>query len=82
MASERTIDVWDDTLSVERPCSGETCDQKIVWAQVVKSGKKMCFNAPAVPLRTKTDEQTGRLIAEMDFEENHWGSCPDRERFR
>lgn len=80
--NQRTIDVWDDTLSPEQPCRGSTCKQKIVWAQVVKSGKRMCFNAPAVPLRTKTDAQSGRVVAEMDFDDNHWASCPDRDGFR
>jgi hypothetical protein len=80
--SEQTIEVWDDSLSSERPCNGATCREKLVWAEVVKSGRKMCFTAPAVPLRTRTDEQTGRLIAVMSFGDNHWSTCPDSKGFK
>ena len=77
----RTIEVFDDTLSPPRPCAGFNCRAKIVWAEVVSSGKKMCFTAPAVPLRTRHDE-SGRLVAVMAFEDNHWASCVDRARFK
>jgi hypothetical protein len=78
---KRTIEVWDDSLGVERRCSGAHCTEKIQWAEIVKSGKRMCFTAPAVPLHTKHDEQTGRLIAVMAFEDNHWATCPDAKSF-
>lgn len=80
--SEQTIEVWDDSFSNERPCNGATCTDKLQWAEIVKSGKRMCFTAPAVPLRTKTDEQTGKLIAVMAFNDNHWRTCADAKNFK
>lgn len=78
----KTILVWDASLSSPRPCKGPTCTAQIVWGETVKNGRKMCFDAPAVPLETKTDPQTGNVIAVMDYDTNHWASCPDAQRFR
>lgn len=78
---QRTIEVWADTRG-EATCRGADCGALIVWAEVVKSGRKMCFNRPAVALRTRHDQATHRLIEEIDFTENHWATCPNAPGFR
>lgn len=82
MANGRTIECWDDTAGSPVPCNGPSCSDKMIWMEIVKSGKRMCFTAPAVPLQTKHDAQSGRLIAVMDFDDNHWATCPDRQKFK
>lgn len=82
MAKQKTIEVWDDTMSNPTPCRDDRCGAPLIWYEIVKSGKRMCFESTAVPLVTKTDEQTGRLIAVMDFEDNHWRSCPGASGFK
>ena len=82
MAKQKTIEVWDDTMSNPTPCRDSRCEKPLIWYEVVKSGKRMCFESSAVPLMTKTDDQTGRLIAVMDWDDNHWRSCPGSDRFR
>ena len=80
--SEETIDVWFTSLSQERPCRDEDCKKGIVWGEVTRTKKKMCFDAPAVPLRTYRDEDTGMLVAVMDRTTVHWATCPGSEKFR
>lgn len=88
MAGDRTIEVWADTLGGPQPCKDHRCDAKLIWAIVVKSGARMCFTAPAVPLRerpaTAADNPTtaGRIVAVMDFADNHWSICPGARDFK
>jgi hypothetical protein len=81
VSTTRTIEVYADTFG-KAHCSAASCRAPIEWATVVKSGKKMCFNNEIVALRTFTEPGSGRQIAVVDFETNHWASCPDRDRFR
>jgi hypothetical protein len=76
----KTIAVYADTRGVA-VCRGRTCRQSITWAEVVGSGKRMCFTGEPVPLRTEQDA-AGRLIEVLAFDDNHWATCPDRETFR
>ena len=81
MSVGKTIEIYADTRGVSR-CTGPTCGQKILWAQVVKSGKKMCFNdIELVALSTRREMATGRLIESVDLDANHWATCSDVNRF-
>jgi hypothetical protein len=77
-----TIDVWFTSLSQPRPCRDEGCGKGIVWGEVKASGKRMLFDAPAVPLRTYRDDDSGQLVAVMDRTTVHWATCPGSEKFR
>ena len=79
MPDTRTIEVWADTRGKAR-CKG--CQAPIEWAEIVKSGKKMCFDGEIVALRTRHDPQTHRLIEAVAFDTNHWGTCPQRAQFK
>lgn len=74
----KTIEVFADGQGWGQ-CRG--CGRRILWATIVKSGKKMCFNSPAVALTTRHDDDR-RLIESHDFNTNHWASCPDRDKFK
>lgn len=76
---ERTIEVYADTKGRAR-CSGPTCGALLTWAEVVKSGKKMCFTGDPVP-RSSRHSPDHRLIEALPFAENHWATCPDRRAF-
>ena len=75
----RTIDVFTDSRG---PGKCKACGEHIVWAQIARSGKKMCFNLPAVALKTGKDEVTGRFTEAIEFATNHWASCPGAEQFK
>ena len=78
----KAIEVYADTRGVSR-CTGRTCGQRILWAEVVKSGKKMCFNDPeAVALKQRAEPGSNRLIESLDLDDNHWATCPDRKQFK
>lgn len=80
MTVTRTIEIWADTKGRAR-CTGRTCGQMLTWAEIVKSGKKMCFTGDPRPLRTEKDFLTGRTIEALPFDANHWATCPDRRSF-
>ena len=75
----RTIEVYADSRG-QAKCSG--CRVPIVWATIVKSGKKMCFDVPAVALQTRHEDGTHRLIEAIAFDDNHWARCPAAGRFK
>jgi hypothetical protein len=74
----KTIFVYSDTRGTAK-CRG--CGASITWAQVVKSGKRMCFDGDPVALRTRHDDSR-RLIEELDLDTNHWATCPDAKTFK
>lgn len=74
----KTIEIWADTRGMNT-CRG--CGRKIVWGEIVASGKKIPFDPPAVPLRTRHDEDSRRLIEILDLGENHFATCPKRADF-
>lgn len=77
----KSIDVYADTRGVSR-CTGKTCGQRILWATIVASGRKMCFNdAEAVALKTRLEPTTNRVIETLDLDDNHWATCSDRKQF-
>jgi hypothetical protein len=74
----RTTEIYADTRGHAK-CRG--CDAPIVFAEIVKGGKRMPFDLPLVALRTRHDDG-GRLIEEVDLGENHFASCPRSATFR
>lgn len=77
---DRTIEIYADTRGLSK-CNGADCGKRILWAEIVGSGKKMCFDPEkAVPLRTYHGDGR-RLVEVMPFEANHWASCPNARRF-
>ena len=74
-----TIEIYSDSRGRAK-CKG--CGASIEWGTIVKSGKKMCFDGEIVALSTRHDPATHRLIEAVDFETNHWTSCPDRAQFK
>jgi hypothetical protein len=76
-----TIEIFADTRGIS-PCTGRTCGRRILWAQVVKSGKRMCFDDLELPaLSTRHDPASNRLIETVDLTVNHWATCPDARAF-
>lgn len=76
-----SIEIYADSRG-EGTCNGKHCGQKILWATIVKSGKKMCFNDLELPaLRTYHEPATDRLIEVVDRDDTHWATCPDSKRF-
>ena len=74
----RMIAVFADTKG-RAPCRG--CGASITWAEVVKSGKRMCFTGAPVALRTEHTEDR-RLVEYLPFEDNHWAMCPNAPQFK
>lgn len=83
MPEPRTIRVWADTVRRStRPCRGRDCGAAMTYAVNVKSGRETPFTgSELVPLRTETDEASGREIYVMDFEDSHFRSCPNANDF-
>lgn len=77
-----TIEVYVDSFGVST-CTGANCRKRILWATIVKSGKKMCFDDPeVVALASRYEASTNRLIYAMPLDGNHWAVCVDRDRFK
>lgn len=76
----KVIQVYADTVGQSR-CTGPTCRALISWAQVVKTGRKMCFDGELVAIRTSHDADW-RQIWDVDLDTNHWATCPDRQQFK
>jgi hypothetical protein len=62
------------------PGKCRSCEAAIEWAEIVRSGKRMPFNAPIVALRTRHDD-AGRLVEEVDLATSHFGTCPDAKKW-
>lgn len=73
MAVGRTIEVFSDSVG-RAEC--RSCRAAISWAEIVKSGKKMCFDGEIVALRTFHNEDH-RLVLVVAFDTNHWRTCPN-----
>jgi hypothetical protein len=67
--------------SIQRAqCRG--CQAAIVWATIVSSGRRMCFNSLHV-LETKLERAAPfRVIKVVDLTLNHWATCPNADSFR
>lgn len=79
MTETKTIQIFADTRGRAK-CRG--CHAPIEWAEVVASGKKMCFDGQIVALSTHHDPATRRLIEVADLATNHWATCPERDQFK
>lgn len=76
----KTIEIFADTRGFSA-CSGADCGARILWAQVVKSGRKMCFDGDPVAISTRHEPATHRLIETVDLDANHWATCPNAKKF-
>jgi hypothetical protein len=81
MSTLKTIQIFSDTRG-RATCNASTCRATIEWAEVVASGKRMCFDAPIVALTTHHDPATRRLVEVVDLSTNHWASCPAAGQFK
>jgi hypothetical protein len=71
--------IYADTLG-QTLCRGAQCRAKITWAEMVSSGKKMCFDGEPKPLEIA--DRLGRPVWQVDLQTTHWRSCPDQQVFR
>ncbi len=70
-----TVEIYADTRRVGR-C--RNCDEPILWAQVVASGRWMPFNGrEPVALRTRHD-RSRRQVEALDLADCHFKSCGKR----
>lgn len=74
----KLLEVYADTRG---PAICRGCGAAIEWAELVASGKRMCFTGTIVALETRHDAD-GRLVERVAFDTNHWADCPARDRFR
>lgn len=79
MSAVKLLEIYADTRG-QAVCRG--CGAPIEWAEIVASGKKMCFDGRIVALKTRHDEGTQRRIEAVDFATNHWATCSDAKRFK
>ena len=76
------IDIFQDSKG---PGRCRTCGAGIEWAEIVKSGKRMPFDAPIVVVRTQGDVLGGgRVIETVDttITRSHFETCPDADKHR
>lgn len=74
----KTAEIYADTRGRTR-C--RSCEKPIEFAELVRGGKRMPFDAPIVALRTRHDGG-GRLVEEVDLGTTHFATCPDALTFR
>lgn len=75
----KTIEIYADTRG-RATCRG--CHAPIEWAEIVATGKKMCFNGQIVVLSSRQLVNSLRVIELVDLATNHWAACPQRDQFR
>ena len=80
-ASTTTIGVYADSRGLGK-CRGPNCGAPIEWAQVVDSGRRMCFNRGAARTAISYEPGSRRRIDHLDLTANHWATCPDADAFR
>ncbi len=83
--ADRWLDVWTDTISKPLPCGDPACRKPIVFAVLVKSGKRHPFVADfeqAAMLFADTDT-TGvqRHVTKISQASSHFADCPGAKRF-
>jgi hypothetical protein len=61
------------------PGKCRSCEAAIEWAEIVRTGKRMPFNAPIVALRTR--HEGGRLVEEVDLATSHFATCPESKHW-
>lgn len=77
----QTIEIWSDTRG-HSICRGKHCGARLLWAEVVGTGRRMCFDGEPVALKTRHDPTSGRLIETLELSANHWSTCPDALEFK
>jgi len=79
------LEIWHDSISPVTSC--RSCGAPIEWAEMVRSGRRMPFDALApglVAISTKHDPDTHRLIDVVDstVSKNHFVTCPQGNAWR
>lgn len=79
------LEIWHDSISPVTSC--RSCGAPIEWAEMVKSGKRMPFDAKApgiVAVSTKHDPETHRLIDVVDstVSVSHFSTCEQADKWR
>ena len=74
----KTTEIYADTRT-HATCRG--CSAAIVFAENVRTGKRMPFNHPLVALQTRHDGGH-RLVETVDLGESHFAHCRQADRFR
>ena len=75
------LDVYQDSRNSSR-C--RSCGKPIEWAVLVKSGKRMPFDAGVVVVRSQHELIGGRIIETVDtgITKSHFETCPDAAAWR
>jgi hypothetical protein len=81
VSSTHTTWVFADTVGTAR-CRDERCGARITWGEIVKTGKRMCFDGELVALRTDVEQGSGPQVWEVDLADNHWATCPAAKDFK
>lgn len=75
----KLIKIYADTRGMAK-CRG--CGAWIEWAEVVKSGRRMCFTGAIVVVARGRHPTSNRVIETADLATNHWADCPDAGKFK
>jgi hypothetical protein len=76
------LDIYQDSRG---PGNCRSCGARVEWAELVKSGKRMPFDAPIVTVRTQGDILGGgRVVETVDtgVTASHFETCPDAPDWR
>jgi len=57
------------------------CGAALDWYETLK-GNNMPMNAGAVPRKSETHPETGRVVVFFAADDTHWTTCPQRDLFR
>jgi hypothetical protein len=76
-----TIDIYQDSRGAGR-C--RSCGAAVEWAENVKTGKRIPFDAPIVPVRTQGDVLGGLVVETVDttVTTSHFATCPQANDWR
>lgn len=76
-----TTRIYADSIRAAK-CRGRNCYRLIHFAQIVDSGKQMCFDVAPVAIEVQGDLLGGREIWLVDLSTNHWATCVDSPDFK
>lgn len=78
MPGEHLVRLYEDSKTAGT-CKG--CQAPLDWYETVK-GRNMPMNRDAVPRKSETDRETGRVVAFFSSDDTHWASCPAYKVFK
>lgn len=71
--------VWIDSVSGSVPC--RSCHAPIIWAELCKSGRRMCLDKLEV-LNQGIDDESGRAYQTISLHHTHWATCPQAKQWK